>query len=148
MANAEQRPAPWHHWLVSLLAIVWNGFGAFDYSMTQLQGEVWLRRMNMTEAQIGFMNAMPGWAFAVWAVGVWGGVLGGLLLLFRSRFAAPVFLLSLAAFLLSLVNSYLLMNGAEVMGGPQAFGMNAIILAGCLFFLWYARRAAARGILR
>lgn len=148
MSNVSDRPTPWHHWLVSLLAIVWNGFGALDYSMTQLKGEAWLRQMNMTDAQIAYMNSMPSWTYAVWAIGVWGGVLGGLLLLLRSRHAVPVFAISLIAFVVSLIYSYLLSNGAEVMGGPQTYVMNLVIFAGCLFFLWYARRAAARGTLR
>ena len=42
----------------------------------------------------------------------------------------------------------LLSNGAEVMGGQQIMMMNIVIFAACVFFLWYARRAAARGTLR
>lgn len=149
MANQHQTiRAPWFHWLIALLCILWNGFGAMDYSMTQLQGEAWLRQMQMTDAQIAYLQAMPAWTYAVWAIGVWGGVLGGVLLLFRSRLAVPLFAISLAAYLLSLIYNFLLSNGAEVMGGAQAYVMQAVILAGCLFFLWYSRRAAARGILR
>lgn len=148
MSTVSDRPMPWHHWVVGLLAIVWNGFGALDYTMTQLRGDAWLREMSMTEAQIAYFHAMPGWALAVWAVGVWGGVLGGVLLLLRSRHAVIVFAISLIAFVLSLVYTYVLTNGAEVMGGQQVYFMQAVIFAGCLFFLWYARRAAARGTLR
>lgn len=148
MATASDRSTPWYHWVVALLAIVWNGFGAMDYSMTQLKGDVWLQQMQMTDAQIAYFHSMPGWAMGVWATGVWGGVLGGLLLLLRSRHAVPVLLISLIAFVVSLIYTYLLSNGAAVIGNRQVYIMQAIIFAGCLFFLSYARRARARGILR
>lgn len=148
MATSPATHTPWYHWLVSLFAIAWNGFGAFDYSMTQMKGDVWLRQMQMTDAQIAYFHTMPGWAMAVWAIGVWGGVIGGILLLLRSRHAVPVFIVSLVAFLISLVYSYLLSDGAEIMGGPQTYVMNAVIFAGCIFFVWYSRHARARGILR
>lgn len=148
MSDNMDRRTPWHHWVVGLLALVWNGFGAMDYTMTQLRGDAWLRQMNMTDAQIAYFHAMPGWAMAIWAIGVWGGVLGGVLLLLRSRHAVTVFTISLIAFLLSLVYTYLLSNGAAVMGGQHVYLMQAVIFAGCLFFIWYARRAVARGTLR
>lgn len=148
MSNVSDRPTPWHHWIVALLAIIWNGFGAMDYTMTQLKGEAWLRQMNMTDAQIAYFHTMPSWAHAVWAIGVWGGVLGGVLLLLRSRHAVTVFTISLIAFVISLIYTYLLSNGREVMGGEQVYMMQAVIFAACLFFIWYARRASARGTLR
>ena len=148
MSTSSDSATPWHHWVVAILAILWNGFGATDFTMTQLRGDAWLRQMNMTEAQIAYFHTMPMWTHAVWAIGTWGGVLGGVLFLLRNRLAVPVFAISLVAFVLSLVYSYLLSNGAEVMGGQQIMMMNIVIFAACVFFLWYARRAAARGTLR
>lgn len=148
MSDATARSTPWHHWVVALFAIVWNGFGAMDYTMTQLRGDAWLKQMSMTDAQIAYVNTMPSWAMAVWAVGVWGGVLGGVLLLLRSRHAVAVFAISLIAFVVSLIYTYGMSNGAEVMGGSGTYMMQAFIFATCLFFLWYARGAAARGALK
>lgn len=148
MPDANDRLTPWHHRAVGLLAILWNGLGAMDYTLTQLRGDAWLREMNMTDAQIAYFHTMPGWAMAVWAIGVWGGVLGGVLLLLRSRHAVAVFAISLLAFVLGLAYTYLLSDGASVMGGQRVFLMQAVIFAACLFFLCYAVRAASRGRLR
>ena len=148
MSYEMNRRTPWHHWLVGLLAIVWNGFGAMDYTMTQLRGDAWLRDMNMTDAQIAYFHGMPGWAMAVWAIGVWGGVLGGVLLLLRSRHAVALFAISLTAFVIGLIYTYLLSGGAAVMGGQHVYLMQGAIFAVCLFFLWYALRAVSRGRLR
>lgn len=139
--------APWHLWVVGVVALLWNGFGAFDYTMTNLQGDAWLRQAGMTEGQITYFNAMPSWMMAVWAIGVWGGLLGAILLLVRRKLALPVFEVSLAAYLLSLVYYYVLTDGLAAMG-QSMLPMNIAILAGCLFFVWYAWTMTKRGVLR
>jgi hypothetical protein len=101
----------------------------------------------MTEAQMTYYEAMPPWMTAVWAIGVWGGVLGSLLLLLRRRWAFPVFVLSLAAYVLSLIYTYGLSEGAEVIP-PPIMAMQGVILIACLFFAWYSRTMARRGVLR
>lgn len=142
----EDARAPLHLWIVGVLGLLWNGFGAFDYLMSKLQGATYFRQMGMTDAQIAYMNSYPLWMTAVWAVGVWSAVLGTVLLLIRNRAAAPVFLLSLAAFLASLIYTYMLSDGAAVMG--EAGYMQLVVLAGCLFFAWYSRAMARKGVLR
>lgn len=137
---------PLHLWIVGGLGLIWNGFGAFDYLMSKKEGEVWYRQMGMTEAQIAYMDAFPAWMMIVWPVGVWGGVLGAILLLRRSRTAVPLFLVSLAAFVLSLVYTYALSDGAAVMGA--AAYMQILVLASCLFFAWYSRAMARKGVLK
>ncbi len=146
-ANATAASTPWHLWAVGALGVLWNAYGAYDYTMTQMGGDDYLRAYGMTDAQIAYFNAMPSWMTGVWAVGVWGGVAGGIMLLLRSKWALHVFAASLAAFLLSLVYTYVLSNGGEH-AGQQGLILNGVILAGCLFFLWYAWFATKRGILR
>jgi hypothetical protein len=72
---------------------------------------------------------------------------GSILLLLRMKWALHAFIISGAAFVFSLIYTYLLSNGGDVMP-PEAPIMNAVILAGCLFFIWYAWFATKRGILR
>ena len=138
--------APAHLWIVGVLGIIWNGFGVYDYLMSKLRGADYLREMGMTDAQIAFAQSYPMWMNAVWAIGVWGALLGTLLLLLRRRAAAPVFMLSLLAYLLSLFYAFYLSNGREVMGDSSA--MHVVVLAGCLFFAWYSRAMARKGVLK
>ena len=138
--------APLHLWIVGGLGLLWNGFGAYDYLASKLQGEAYYRQMGMTDAQIAYMDSSPLWMMFVWPVGVWSAVLGTVLLLMRRKAAAPVFALSLAAFLVSLAYAWLLSDGAQVMG--SAATMQMVVLAGCLFFAWYSRAMARKGVLR
>jgi hypothetical protein len=148
MATAPAARAPWHFWAVAAVSLAWNAFGAFDYSMSHIVGDAYFREAGMNDAQIAAMHVMPAWATAVWAIGVWGAVAGSLLLLLRNRLAVPAFALSLAGFLASLAYTYLLSDAWKVMESGTTTALNAVILASCLFFLWYARMATAKGWLR
>lgn len=147
MSEANNK-TPWHLWTVGALGLLWNAYGGYDYVMSNTQGEAYLRGAGMTDAQIAYFSAMPSWMTAVWAIGVWGAILGAILLLLRSKWALHVFIASCAAFVLSLVYQYGMSNGGEVMGGQATLIMQAVILAGCLFFIWYAWFATKRGLLR
>lgn len=139
-----RRGAPWHLWLVAAVAILWNGYGGYDYVMSHLEGEAYYRQMGMTEAQIAFMASYPSWMHAVWAVGVWGSVAGSVLLMLRSRFAFPAFVLSFGGFLGSVAYAALAPGGMAAMG----VAMPIIITAGCLFFIWYSQAMTKAGVLR
>jgi hypothetical protein len=151
MADTTDKTAtvrtPWHLWLVAVLGVLWNGFGVYDYTMSKLQGDAYLKASGMTEPQIVYFHAMPAWVTVCWALGVWGAIVGTVLLFARSRWAASVFWASLAGLVGSLVHTHLLSNGREIMG-QQVLILNGVILVGCLFFIWYSARMAKAGVLR
>jgi hypothetical protein len=146
-AEAPRAGAPWHYWVVTVLSIAWNAFGAYDYFMSKTAGDAYLKKMGETDVQIAHMHAYPAWMTADWAIGVWGALLGSLLLLARTRYAFHVFVVSLAAFLVMLLYSYVLTDGGKIMG-QQGMIFNCVILVLCVFFVWYSRAMVKRGVLR
>ena len=48
----ERLSTPWHLWVVGVVAALWNGFGCFDYFMTQTRREEWFAQMGMTAEQV------------------------------------------------------------------------------------------------
>ena len=137
---------PSHLWVVGVLAALWNGFGCFDYVMTQTRRDEWFVQMGMTEAQLTYFNAMPAWTHAAWAIGVWGGLLGALLLLLRRKWATPVFVVSFLGWLAGAVYAFALSDGIEAMG--PMWPMQIVIGAACIFFIWYAWTMGKKGVLR
>lgn len=145
---------PWHLWVVGILALLWNGYGCFDYLMTTMRGEEYLREaaagMNwdaaQTDAFVAYYASMPGWMTAVWAVGVWGGLAGALLLLLRMKLAFAVFAISLLAFVLSVISTFLVVEAPPAV--QSMIWMQGVIFASCLFFVWYAWFMSKRGVLR
>lgn len=138
------RATPWHLWVVGVVALLWNGFGGYDYVMSHLQGVAYYQQVGMSEAQIAYMAAYPTWMHGVWALGVWGAVAGSVLLLLRSRFALHAFVLSLLGIVGS--NGYTLFTpgGWAVMGGAITLVIAAIGVA----LLLYAWAMTRRGVLR
>lgn len=145
--NTIPLKAPWHLWVVGVIAVLFNSIGVFDFVMSMARGGEYMASAGMTPAQIAHYEGMPAWMMVVWAVGVWGAFLGSALILLRRQAAAPVLAVSLAAFLVSLVYTYVLTNGGEIMGRAMAI-TSAVITALLLFFMWYSWRMTKRGVLR
>ena len=135
---------PWHLWFIGIVALLWNAMGAFDYLMTQTENATYMGRF--TPEQLEYFYGFPTWVVAAWAIAVWGGVLGAILLLLRKRLAAPVFLVSFLAMVVTSVHNFLLSDGAAVMGGG-AVAFSALIFVFALALWLYARAMAARGVL-
>jgi hypothetical protein len=136
--------APWHFWVLAVIGLLWAGVGGYDYTMSHLQGEAYLRQAHMSDAQIAFMNAYPVWMHAVWAIGVWGSVVGAILLLLRMRWAFHAYALSTLGAVGAMLYS------ALAPGGPGTSGLvfPAVIVVICLFFTWYSWMMTTRGVLR
>lgn len=144
MDGSARRPL--HLWIVGMVATLWNAGGAFDYLMTQTRNEAYLA--NFTDPQRVYFDSFPIWMEATWALGVWGGLAGALLLLARSRHAATAFAISLAGLAVSTVYQYVLSTPPEDMMSGAMIGMNVAIWAAAIGLLVYALRMRGRGVLR
>ena len=137
---------PWHLWLLGVLALLWNSVGAFDYVMTETRNASYMS--TFTPEQLAYFYGFPSWVVATWALSVWGGVLGSLLLLLRKRWAVPVFGVSLATMILTSFYSLVLTDGLAVMGGAGGLVFTAVIFVIAVALLVYARILARNRVLR
>jgi len=133
-------------WVVGVLSVLWNAMGALDYVMTQTRNEQYMSRF--TTEQLDYFYSMPSWVIACWALAVWGGVLGSLLLLLRKRLAVWVFFVSLLTMIATSVYNYLLSDGLQVMNDPFALWFSAAIFVIAVVLFFYAGTMNQRGILR
>ena len=138
------RSTPWHFWVVAVISLLWNAIGGFDYTMSHLQGEAYYRQMGMTEDVIAFMASYPSWMHAVWAIGVWGSVLGAVLLILRSKWAFHAFAVSILGALGNFAYTMATPGASEAMG----MTMPLVIIVICAFFIWYSWTMTKRGLLR
>jgi hypothetical protein len=146
MTNTQLK-TPWHLWLIGIIAVLFNFIGVFDFVMSMTQGAEYQANAGMTPDQIAHYQSMPSWMTAVWAVGVFGAFLASILLLLRRKLAFPTFIISLAAFLTSLLYHYVLSDGSALLGPEMAIA-SAVIAALLLFFIWYSSFMTKRGVLR
>ena len=145
----ETVKTPWHLWLVGVLSLLWNGFGAFDFIQTTTRGDAYMRAAGFDDAMVAYYEAMPGWMYAPWTLGVWGAVIGSVLLLLRRRWAVPAFGLSLLGALISLIYGKLI--DPPPPAPPELAAMSwmpIIILLIAVLLFGYAFNMRKRGVLR
>ena len=148
--RATGRSAPWHLWAVGVVSLLWNAFGATDYTMSQLRNRDYLgsaaEGMGITADQmIAYIDAFPNWLHGFWALGVWGALIGSLLLLFRRRHAVWAFGLSLLG--LAVTQFYQAFT-PQPAWAESAVVMNIVIWSIATFLLIYAVSMRRKGVLR
>jgi hypothetical protein len=147
-----QARTPIHLWIVGILSLLWNCFGAYDYTMTRTHNMDYLKSaMPGVDPQVGlaWIEGMPMYAQFGWGLGVWLALLGSVLLLMRSRWAVWSLGLSLAGAILSLGYQLLLappIPGAVMSPAMKIMPLVILVVAAALF--WYAWRQEKRGVLR
>lgn len=151
MENAVVERTPMHLWIVGGLATLWNCIGPIDYVMTRMHNDAWITGMmpgTDPQAIYAYVESFPIWASLGWGLGVWGGLIGSIMLLMRHRWAAVVLGVSLVGAILGI--GYQLINPADIADLDK--GMNAImpyvIIAVALGLFLYARAMAAKGVLK
>jgi hypothetical protein len=138
------RPALWY-WAAAGLGLAWNLFGAVQFVGSLSATPESLQAQGMTADQAAVMLGYPEWMTVVFAIGVFGGVLGCGLLLLRKTTAVPVFALSLAGYIALFVGD--IVHGVfAALGTPQITVLSAVVLIAAAL-LWLASRARAQGVL-
>ncbi|MEP2889462.1 hypothetical protein [Tateyamaria sp.] len=112
-------------WVVAALGLFWNLMGCLNY-VTQANPEAVAQMPPVYQAII---NGRPDWATAGFAIGVFGGAVGCILLLLRKRVALPVFILSGAGVLLMGVFTL------SIVGVVPSIALSILV---AIALLWYA----------
>src|SRR5262245_36081372 len=89
---SAQRNTPWHLWAIAIVALLWNGSGAYTIMMAQAG-----KLASISNDEAVYYAAQPLWFVAVTDVALLAAIAGALALLLRSRTAVWLFALSLIA---------------------------------------------------
>lgn len=143
--TTERQKTPWHLWVVGIVALLWSAMGAMDYLMTQTENEAYMS--NFTPEQLEFFYGFPTWAVAFWAVAVWGGVLGSILLLVRTRHAVGVYLASFVSMVIVTLENYVIRDGMAVIGDSFSLAFSALIFVIALGLVAYSWTMHKRGVI-
>ena len=132
---------PIHLWIIGVISLLWNGFGCFNYYMTQSRNEGYLK--DFPQEQLDFVWNSPAWVTGGWALAVWSGLLGSILLLLRKRISTPTFAISLICAVIINVYNYGFGGAMDVMGSGASLAMTGVIIIVAIL-LWMYSRAMAR----
>ena len=101
MSNEASKGVHWSFWLVCILALLWNVGGAINYIM-QTNLEIVSK---LPESHRAIIEGRPIWATGGFAIGVFGGAIGCLLLLFKKSYALYIFIISLLGIFTTMVHT-------------------------------------------
>tara|TARA_B110000503_G_C6781067_1_gene263284 strand:+ start:54 stop:479 length:426 start_codon:yes stop_codon:yes gene_type:complete len=130
--------APTFFWIISVIALLWNLMGCIAYLGMQMMPPELLEAM--PEAERTLMENTPVWATAAFAVAVWFGLLGSILLLLRKALSQIVFVISLLGIIVQQIWNFTNGKSFEVFGVEQAIMPIVVVLIG-IYLIVYAKKA-------
>ena len=136
---------PWHLWLIGILGGLWSSMGVLSFMLTQMRVEAVMSQFPPQQRE--YFESFPLWAVAFWAVGVFGGVIGCLLLLLKNRIAFPVLLASVIGTVVSSLGGLFLLGGMEVMRETGGLGLTVVPIIFAAVLASYARAMSKKGVL-
>ncbi len=128
----------WSFWTIGAVALLWNVMGAANF-FAQMNPDVLAA---YRESERAIVEGRPAWATGAFAIAVFGGALGCLLLLLRKSVAYYLFIASLLG---------VIVTTAHTLGVDVDFGLGEILgiilmpLVVAAFLIWYSKLAQSRG---
>ena len=137
----SERPPKSFYWIAGA-AFVWDLLGVAAYIGTVTASPEALAELPAAQQEL--IANTPAWSTGLFAIAVWGGVIGTLLLLLRRALALPVLIASLAAVVINGGYTWFMTNAFEVLGAGQAM-FSAVIFVIAAFLVWFANDAKGKG---
>src|SRR6266852_4461941 len=131
----------WSFWAIGVVALIWNVMGVINF-FVQMNADA---LASFPESHRAIIEGRPAWATGAFAIAVFGGALGCLLLLLRKSAAYYLFIASLLGVIVQMI-PYLGMAGSIINYG--AFEISMIILMPLVvaaFLIWYSKWAERKG---
>ena len=125
-------------WVISSIALVWNLMGVFNYLDQAFMTDKILETLPK-EQQILYQD-VPAWVTAAFAIAVFSGTLGSLLLLLKKKIASTFFIISFLG-IMGQMSYGLLIDQNSDSYGPMGIALPIIIIAFGGYLIWYSRKA-------
>ncbi len=135
MNDETIKRAHWSFWLISVLALLWNLGGAINYLMqTNIEFVV-----SLPETHKAIIKSRPFWATGGFAIGVFGGAIGCLLLLLRKSLAFYVLIASLIGVIVTMFHTINIANSKITFSLSEIVVMIILPVVVSAIMVWYAK---------
>lgn len=135
-------PLPIWFKIACYAALLWTLLGVASYLMDVTMSEEALANLPAAEQEL--YSRRPAWVVALYAVAVFGALLGAIGLLMRRKWSTPLFALSLGAVLVQFVFVLFVLGAIALLGWTAAIFPVVIVIFGAAM-LQMARIAGTRG---
>jgi hypothetical protein len=131
----------WSFWAIGAVALIWNVLGGVNFFM-QMDADVVAA---MPETHRSIIIGRPVWATGGFAVIVFGGALGCLLMLFRKSAASYVFVVSLIGGVVTMIHTINIASTTVKFSVSEIVVMILMPLVVAIFLIWYSKQAESKG---
>src|SRR3989304_7560935 len=128
----------WSFWTIGAVALIWNVMGVINF-FWQMNADALAA---MPESHRAIVEGRPAWATGGFAIAVFGGALGCLLLLLRKSVAYYLFIASLLGVIVTMTHT--LGVGIDF-GLGEILGVIRMPLVVAAFLIWYSKWAQSKG---
>ena len=130
----------WSFWAIGAVALIWNVMGIMNF-FVQMNPDM-LTAYRESERMI--VEGRPAWATGGFAIAVFGGALGCLLLLLRKSAAFYLLIASLIGVIVQIIPSFS-MTGSTIDFRFFDILLTLMPLAVAVFLIWYSKQAESKG---
>lgn len=138
MNDRSANPIHWSFWAIGAVMLIYNAAGVANF-VSQMNADTVAA---MPEVVRAIIEGRPGWATGAFAIAVFGGALGCLLLLLKKSAAQFLFIASLVGAIVTMIQS-LGMTGSEPSPVEFLIG-NLVQIIVTVFLIWYSKLAASK----
>jgi hypothetical protein len=131
----------WSFWVLAAFALIWNALGSLNY-LGQMNADL---VATMPETHRAIVEGRPAWATGGFAVSVFAGALGGLLLLFRKLAAFYLFVASLLGAMVTMIHTIDVATSKIDFSTSEVGVMILSPLIVAAFLIWYSKQAEGKG---
>ena len=130
----------WSFWAIGAFALIWNVLGSVNY-LSQMNTDL---VASLPETHRAIIEGRPAWATGGFAIAVFGGALGGLLLLLRKSVAVYLFVASLLGTIVTMIHTVNIASSTIDFSAVETLVMILLPLAVAAFLIWYTRYAQSK----
>ncbi len=125
----------WSFWLICIVTLIWNGMGSMNFIM-QMNPEM---LTNYPDAAKSLIETRPIWATGAFAIAVFVGLLGDILLILRKAAAYYLFIASLIGVVVTNIHTAQVTSSIDIWVGSL---MSIVVSA---FLIWYTKYSQRKG---
>jgi hypothetical protein len=130
----------WSFWAIGAVALIWNVAGVVNF-FVQMDPEALAA---YRESERAIVESRPAWATGAFAIAVFGGALGCLLLLLRKSAAYYLFIASLLGVILTMIHTLGIFGPSIDFIPFEIFGIILMPLVVAAFLIWYSKLAETK----
>jgi len=131
----------WSFWAVGAVALIWNVMGVMNF-IVQMNADA---LASFPDSHRAIIEGRPAWATGGFAIAVFGGALGGLLLLLRKSAAYYLFIASLLGVIVAHTHAFGIASSVFDFGAFDILMMILMPLVVAVFLIWYSKWAKRKG---